>query len=521
MRRAEDSRAVALTPLSLWLALAFLFAAPAEAATFREAEVRQAVETWVRHTTPDARAGAAVERMEPFVEAGETVAWIAHLQGGGFCLAGADPVVLPVYVYVPTGTPPAGDPSARFVLEEIAGRTQLGRAALRAGSDAILLGQLADRADLWTSLISGRPRAAEAEKSAPSWLRLPANAIWDQPDPYNGLLPELTPSTGERTLVGCNAVATAQIMYWWKWPWTGVGSDAVSYNYRYRTNWDTEPCSVYPGSLSAFAGRLQWNANQLRMNGYWDGSVYGAAQNVSSNGTYQAALAALWSRMNAVPTSPVADFEHALYDWNQIGDSHSPPYSSEDWEVAELCRHVAIACASNLGVWSTNSYFGNDVAALEDHFRYDLDALYSPTATRDALTTDLEWGRLAGIGGANAQGGGHAWIVEGYDTSTDPNRLFWMNFGWGGASNGWYTFDNVPFPVTHDMMTRVAPTFVKFVGSTVAGDGSPAQPYRNLVEALAAAPDYSLLHFRAGSDHAWTGVINRPLVLKGYGAIVH
>jgi hypothetical protein len=137
------------------------------------------------------------------------------------------------------------------------------------------------------------------------------------------------------------------------------------------------------------------------------------------------------------------------------------------------------------------------------------------------LTDEIQWGRLAGLGGTNASGGGHAWVIEGYDTSTDPNRNFWMNLGFGGASNGWYTFDSAPFPFFHDMMTRIAPLNVKFVGASVLGDGTPATPYRDMVEALGEAPDFTILHLRAGSDHAWTGTINRPLQIKGYGAIVH
>ena len=98
-----------------------------------------------------------------------------------------------------------------------------------------------------------------------------------------------------------------------------------------------------------------------------------------------------------------------------------------------------------------------------------------------------------------------------------------MNLGWGGNDNGWYTYDHSPFPDYNDMMTRVAPLNVKFVGASAAGDGSPATPYRNVEEALSKASNGSTLIFKAGSVNLFTAgklVFDRPLVLKGWGATV-
>jgi hypothetical protein len=145
-------------------------------------------------------------------------------------------------------------------------------------------------------------------------------------------------------------------------------------------------------------------------------------------------------------------------------------------------------------------------------------AEFGPTADIYSLTEEIQWLRPAGLGGSNASGGGHAWVVHGYNTATDPARQFLMNFGWSGSSDGWYTFDNVPFPLNHDMMTRIAPLdMVKFVGG-VEGDGSPGHPYPNIVEAIADAPNGATLIFKAGSDNLFSGaplIIDRPFTLKG------
>ena len=53
---------------------------------------------------------------------GTTVAFVAHLAGGGFCLAGADSELLPVYWYSPRGTFDPQNPDGRFILEQIGRR---------------------------------------------------------------------------------------------------------------------------------------------------------------------------------------------------------------------------------------------------------------------------------------------------------------------------------------------------------------------------------------------------------------
>jgi hypothetical protein len=81
---------------------------------FGKEAVRVASETWVRHVTADARPDATVERMEGYQMGATTVAYIVHLAGGGFCLTGADSLVLPVYLYCPTGTYDPQGPGCRF-----------------------------------------------------------------------------------------------------------------------------------------------------------------------------------------------------------------------------------------------------------------------------------------------------------------------------------------------------------------------------------------------------------------------
>jgi hypothetical protein len=519
--------------LDVLLVLCLILApASVHASELTEQEVGAALQTWVRHVTADAKPDAVIERMEPHQVKGETVAYIAHLEGGGFCLCGADDLVLPVYFYSPRGTYDSQNPNYQYILWEIGARLTTLQKGLEDGDQKLQPYQQArsERATFWQELIAGRvPARVEGRESPPTEpisMTLNRTSRWDQISPYNDHCPELTPSADEHVFVGCNAVATSQIMYYWQWPTTGLGTDSVIYYYRWRSGWDSEPLATDPGISGDYSGRLRYDSvgHTLQMNGYWDNSIYGSAQGISDSTAYQNALAALWSRMTQATKTPYADFRATTYNWGVIQGTHADPPDAGDAEVAKLNAHVAIAVDTTFGLWGSNSFFGNDVDGLEDHFRYDPDATFGTTPDIYSLTEDIQWLRPAGLGGDRSDGAGHAWVVSGYNTGTDPNREFWMNMGWGGKSDGWYTLDSAPFPLNHGTMTRIAPLdMTKFVGGGVAGDGSPNEPYLGIEQAIAGAPDGATLIFKAGSTNTFSGdplVINRPFTLRGYNVII-
>jgi len=507
-----------------------LLGGPAPARDVGEETVRTAVLTWVHKLTAEARPEAEIERVEPWFAGQEIAAYIVLLRDGGFCLAGANDAILPVYFYSPHGRfDPAGS-DLRYILEEIGQWRAAARWDEASGANEA---SRTEHARLWAALAAGIVPPSEAPqgiggpppegtRSVPPMLVLPLTCLWDQGPPYNDQLPHPDPA-GAGVWTGCNATATAQIMYYWKWPPSGVGSSSILYDYRWRSTWDSEPVATQPPIPGAFNGRLRYSGSYLQMNGYWDDGIYAAAQSISSDGGWRAALAALYSRLTHVSLTVPADYGNHTYDWSTMVDSPPPGPDPAAAAVAFLMHDVTVACISTLGMWSTNSYFGNDAIGLRDHLRYDPDVLFTPPPSTDiyALTAEIAWGRPAGLGGSNSQGG-HAWVVYGYNTSTDPHRQFKMNFGHSGSQDGWYTIDgtppNPPWPYQHDMMTLVAPTKVKFVGSTSSGDGSPSAPYLDLEQAVAGAPDGSTLMLEAGSTNTYHGFINRRLLLNGWGA---
>ncbi len=540
-------RKISVLMISMTSALLLLLplSPPAFAAKLDEEQVRTAAETYARTVTRDANPDAWVEGMEPYIVGGEIVAWIAHLGSGGYCLCGADDLALPVYFYVPRGSYDSRNPTNECILEEIAERTALYRSWVMDSTPELDSHQraMADRSVLWSDLLSGQtPSRMAVNKSSaqkvptaptaePFAMSLPLTSLWHQGSPYNDYCPDLPPGSGEHVVVGCVATSMTQVMDYWEWPNTGVGSGSVYYRYRYRLpgDWDEEPLSSDPQLLApgtwSWSGRLEWvpdGGGRLRMSGYWDGSLLGSAkkEDFAANITpaYEAALDALYADLTQDSTYHYANMGAATYTWGLIKDVHTDPPGPDDYEVAELSFHAGIACEMGYGLHGSGSGASRSRDGMVDHFRYDLDAVVNSTSII-SLTTDIIWLRPALILGCH-----HQWVILGYDKSTDPDRLFLRNMGWGGSENGWYTIDDYCAIGSTAHIYQVAPlSAVRFVGNGGAGDGTPSNPYGGINAAL-AAPSGTTIIFKAGESFSYMGsemIIDKTMTLKGENVTIY
>jgi len=440
---------------------------PAAAEGRTEADVRAAVETWVRHVTAEARPEAVVERMEPYRVEGETVAYIAHLQGGGFCLAGADDLVLPVYLYSPHGAYDPQNPGYRYVLWEIGARLEGLRKGLAERDPQLepYLQALSERAAFWQALIAGRapaqPEGDESILAEPTMMTLGLTSLWHQEPPYNNVCPM---GDGGRTIAGCVATAAVQIMRYWNWPPSGVS------NHSYIWDGDNSCGGLVGGGL----------------------------------------LAATFSDAYDWPNMP----DHCV-------DGCSP---AQEAALSELSYEMGVALHMDYGACSSGADPSRVAIALESFFLYDPDTIFADRNI-DVMVEEIQWLRPFHFRGTEPGGGGHSWAVLGYNKGTDPDREFLMNLGWGDPA-AWYVYDSVVggFNIDQKHTTWIAPLdAVKFVGSAVSGDGSPGQPYKNIEEAVAHAPNYSTLIFKAGSHNLFIDsplVIDRPMTLKGYDVVI-
>ncbi len=512
-----------------------LLPAAAFATKMEMSEVQSAVETWVRQVTADAREDAVISSIESYQLDGQEVAFVVQLDGGGFCLCGADDIVLPVYFYSPHGTYDADNPDIQYLLWEISERTKYYTQGLADKNPELepYREELLSRSQYWQDLIDGKiPATVGVNKdadAAPTQMTLDdLSCTWGQGSPYNDACPNLTPSVDERCLVGCVGTAMAQIMYYWKWPNSGQGTGSTTYNYKWTSSWQPASLATNPNipGTSTWTNRLKWTSTSgglLQMNGYWDETILNQAAAISTNPAYTTALALLWLSLSPGSTTLNETFGTADYDWSIMADVHTDPPGSGAAEAAEISYHAGVSVGMDYGVNTSGAFRDSIAPAFSDHFRYDTDAVLL-TRNSNTMISEIQWLRPVALGGNSTAGGGHQWVIYGYNSTSSQ---FKMNMGWSSTSDGWYTVSNIPsgFNLTQDNTIHIAPEGnVRFVGNTVSGNGSPGDPCTDIEDALVVVPDGGTLIFKAGTTNTFSSssltISGINLTLKGEDVII-
>lgn len=233
--------------------------------------------------------------------------------------------------------------------------------------------------NLWHSLRNGS--YAPMSTTAVSPL---LTTTWDQSPYYNDLCPV---SGNEKTVTGCVATATAQIMKFWNWPTRGTGSHSYV---------DDEF-----GYLSANFGNTtyQWSLMPNALN--WNSSA---------------------AQVNAVATLMYHVGVAVEMDYGISDDGGSAAYS-HDFGYSDLpCPRYALT-----------SYF-NYKNTIQSVYKENVsDAQWVST-----MKSELNAGRPMLHSGSD-DGSGHAFVCDGYDN----NNLFHINWGWGGYCDGFYAANDL------------------------------------------------------------------------------
>lgn len=201
---------------------------------------------------------------------------------------------------------------------------------------------------------------------------------WNQLAPYNDMCP-YDDYYEMRTVTGCVATAMAQIMNYWEWPKSGVGSK--TYN------------SYYYGYLSV-------------------------------------------------------DFSKSVYDWDNMKDEYTSYYDDKstlinEWTeeeaaaVAKLMYDCGVAVEMVYNVSASGALDGNTLYAFANYFGYNTGfyprEAFSSQEFVDFIKNEMNHKRPVLFCGTGT-GGGHAFVVDGYDT----NDFVHVNWGWGGISDGYF-----------------------------------------------------------------------------------
>lgn len=209
----------------------------------------------------------------------------------------------------------------------------------------------------------------------------------------------LCPMSGnQRCITGCVATAMAEVMRYWAWPKHGYGY--VSY--------------------------------------YDEGCGQNLSQDLSRN----------------------------TYDWgNMLETYNSGSYTAaQATAVATLMRDCGYAANMNYG--PNESSASVNAGIMQRHFNYSPLARdrysgdYSTDDWHAFLREDLAARRPVLYNGQSIKGGGggHEFVITGYDDS----GFYYVNWGWGGYQNGWFTLTNL-LTYNHDqwMINHLEPDYTE------------------------------------------------------------
>lgn len=127
-----------------------------------------------------------------------------------------------------------------------------------------------------------------------------------------------------------------------------------------------------------------------------------------------------------------ANYGETEYNWGLMSSSSSDDYNSL------LLYHCAVALKMGFSPDGSSAYTRDIASSLKSHFDYS-SSVYSKSSTEDQawidlLKSELDAGRPISYGGSNGVDMGHAFNLDGYNSSD----AFHVNWGWSGSYNGYY-----------------------------------------------------------------------------------
>ena len=131
-------------------------------------------------------------------------------------------------------------------------------------------------------------------------------------------------------------------------------------------------------------------------------------------------------------------------DWENMLDVYT---SSATDEQRTAVGNLMLYCGQSVGMGyggSSGAVTSKCATAIVKYFGYDDQAYwvnrsdYDIADWTDMLYEELEGGHPLCYNG-HSTGGGHAFVIDGYD----GNGLFHVNWGWGGGSDGWFVITSL------------------------------------------------------------------------------
>lgn len=169
-----------------------------------------------------------------------------------------------------------------------------------------------------------------------------------------------------------------------------------------------------------------------------------------------------------------ADFENTYYKWDLMKDTYTSIgskkfYTDEEADaVATLLFHTGVSVGTMYSLSGSSAFaYGNIPRDMIEDFRYAPDSIrylsrsdYDKEKWVDLIFNELTMGRPIFYAGNSPEYGGHAFVIDGYDSS----GRFHINWGWKGTDNGYYDIDLTEgennYCDNQSMVIGIAPYFV-------------------------------------------------------------
>lgn len=160
-----------------------------------------------------------------------------------------------------------------------------------------------------------------------------------------------------------------------------------------------------------------------------------------------------------------ADFSATTYDWTPMGVYAN---NTNKEAIGTLLFHCGVSVDMDYGPNASGSHTELAATALKDYFHYRNTVSflqrndYLITEWISILKDNLDEGHPM-IYSGTGNGGGHAWVCDGYDASDK----FHMNWGWSGSNNGYYLVTNInpgvmTFEFNQGAVVNIAPYFAPY-----------------------------------------------------------
>ena len=132
------------------------------------------------------------------------------------------------------------------------------------------------------------------------------------------------------------------------------------------------------------------------------------------------------------------------FDWGNMLDSYSGSETSKQIAaVATLMRYCGQAAQMDYG-FTSGAYNGDALYAFKEKLGYNANAdfrsaaNYSVDGWENLIYKEVSQGRpvyYSALDGDTGEVGGHAFVIDGYQSD---GNYFHVNWGWGGACNGYF-----------------------------------------------------------------------------------